>query len=66
MNVEINGQFQLLNEGATVLDIIQQFGIESKRMVVELNGHVVKRSLWDKQSLSDNDRIEILEFVGGG
>nr|WP_257489890.1 sulfur carrier protein ThiS [Staphylococcus chromogenes] len=56
----------MLNEEATVFDIIQQFGIESKRMVVELNGHVVKRSLWDKQSLSDNDRIEILEFVGGG
>ncbi|WP_245202437.1 sulfur carrier protein ThiS [Staphylococcus agnetis] len=35
-------------------------------MAIEINGHVVKRSVWPQYTLSECDQIEILEFVGGG
>ena len=38
----------------------------SEHTVVELNRVVVRRNEWSTRDLSDEDRIEIVHFVGGG
>ncbi|CAD7360512.1 MULTISPECIES: sulfur carrier protein ThiS [Staphylococcus] len=66
MQVYVNGERQLFDEGTTIRDILNHFGIESKRMAVERNEEVVKRSEWDTTEVREDDQLELLEFVGGG
>ncbi|EIE3745346.1 sulfur carrier protein ThiS [Staphylococcus pseudintermedius] len=66
MEVFVNGEQQQFEEGTTVQDILDHFGIEAKRMAVERNAAVVKRSAWAKTEVQQDDRLELLEFVGGG
>lgn len=66
MKVKVNGDTHEFKNGTTVTQMLQCFDIESKRMAIEINGHVVKRSVWPQYTLSECDQIEILEFVGGG
>ncbi len=66
MQVYVNGERQLFDKGTTIRDILNHFGIESKRMAVERNEEVVKRSEWDTTEVREDDQLELLEFVGGG
>ena len=36
------------------------------RVAVELNRDIVPRDLWASTQLAENDRLEIVHFVGGG
>lgn len=47
-------------------DLVDRLGLVSERVAIELNGSVVKRSDWPSEKLQDNDRVEIVHFVGGG
>lgn len=35
-------------------------------MVVELNGKIVRKNQWKEQPLQEDDKIELIQFVGGG
>ncbi|RTX67091.1 sulfur carrier protein ThiS [Staphylococcus hyicus] len=66
MSLNINGDAFEIDRLMTIAELIECLEIEGKRIAIELNGQVIKRSLWPTYTLSDNDQIEILEFVGGG
>jgi sulfur carrier protein len=52
--------------GSTVESILQQLGINREHVAVELNADIVPKAEYEKQLLSDGDKIEIVQFVGGG
>ena len=66
MEIYVNGERQQFQEETTIQDVLNHFGIEAKRMAVEHNEMVVKRSAWATTYLRPDDRLELLEFVGGG
>jgi sulfur carrier protein len=67
MNVTLNGEPRALREGATVAEAVEASGAESRRGVaVAVDGEVVPRGRWDNQSLSDGQRVEIVQAVQGG
>ena len=66
MRVELNGEPQELDEGATLSTLIEQLALAPERVAVELNRDVVRRADWPATRLSDGDRVEIVHFVGGG
>jgi thiamine biosynthesis protein ThiS len=66
MKVQINGQERDLDEGLTLAALIEQLGMKSDRVAVELNREIVSRELWPQTSLQSGDRLEIVHFVGGG
>lgn len=43
-----------------------QLDLPAARIAVELNRAVVRRNDWGTTVLQDDDRIEIVHFVGGG
>ncbi len=47
-------------------DIITELGLSGKVMAAAVNMNVVKQSEWSKFALSQNDKLELLDFVGGG
>ena len=50
----------------TLAALIEQLGMKSDRVAVELNRQIVSRDRWTETCLAPGDRLEIVHFVGGG
>ena len=64
--MQINGVEKEFADELTLADLIQQLGMKSDRVAVELNREIVSRAQWADTPLRDGDRLEIVHFVGGG
>jgi thiamine biosynthesis protein ThiS len=47
-------------------DLLRELGIPPLRVAVERNEELVPRTEYDATLLQDDDRLEIVTFVGGG
>jgi len=66
MQLVINGVSRPVPDRLTVATLIDHLGMKSYRVAVELNREIVPRNRWNDTSLGENDRLEIVHFVGGG
>jgi len=66
MKLEINGEMRCVKASATVRELLENLDIKPDRVAVELNRRIVKRQDWDRAALQELDKIEIVQFVGGG
>ncbi|MFN2532409.1 MAG: sulfur carrier protein ThiS [Pyrinomonadaceae bacterium] len=66
MWIVINGERRQFFDGLSLSKLIEQLQLPASRIAVELNGEVVRRINWPATSLQNDDRIEIVHFVGGG
>jgi sulfur carrier protein len=66
LDVVINGQPRLVNEGTTVATLIAELGLGGKTVAVERNREVVPRAQHASTLLAAGDRLEVVTFVGGG
>ena len=66
MRVLVNGEQKEASAGTSLANLIDQLALPVERIAIELNREVVRRSDWDSTMLKDEDRIEIVHFVGGG
>ena len=62
----MNGEALDLPLNITVAELIKHLALAPERLAIELNRQVVRRSDWPQTLLNENDRIEIVHFVGGG
>jgi thiamine biosynthesis protein ThiS len=65
MNLLINGEPRVFS-AESVDALVDQLGMKSDRVAIELNRDIVPRDQWAKTALKDGDRLEIVHFVGGG
>ena len=65
MTLTINGEPQF-SSAETLGALVEQLGMKSDRVAVELNLGIVPREQWLATQLADGDRLEIVHFVGGG
>ena len=66
MNLSINGNERSVLNVETLGALIEQLGMKSDRVAIELNRQIVPRDRWPETPLKDGDRLEIVHFVGGG
>ena len=66
MRVYVNGESRELSTPISLAELITQLDLPAARIAVELNRSVVRRNEWNTTVLGDEDRIEIVHFVGGG
>ena len=66
MNVTVNNQLKSIAEGTTLSDLIQQMGLNEKRIAIEYNRIILSREQFADTILCADDKIEIVNFVGGG
>jgi sulfur carrier protein len=66
VKLTINGEERECEEGATLAELIKDLGIKVKVMAAAVNMQVVKKADWESHKLQENDRVELLHFVGGG
>jgi thiamine biosynthesis protein ThiS len=66
LRVYVNGDPRELSAPISLAELITQLDLPAARIAVELNRVVVRRNDWSTAVLQDEDRIEIVHFVGGG
>ena len=66
LRITLNGEPHELDEPLTVADLLMQLSIDPRRVAVEHNLTILKRHLFADTFVHEGDRIEIVNFVGGG
>jgi len=66
MRLYVNGESTELSGTPSLAELITQLDLPAARIAVELNREVVRRADWSSSMLKEDDRIEIVHFVGGG
>ena len=66
MEITINGQRRQVSPPISLHALIQSLDLKHDRVAVELNRQIVRRDRWEQTELHDQDRLEIVHFVGGG
>ncbi len=66
MKLQLNGSLVELEEAITISDLLARHKLKPEAVVVEYNLQVPPKSEYDRISVQDGDRIEIVKFMGGG
>ena len=65
MQIFLNGEPQDTS-CQNLLQLIQELSLEGKRFAVEMNEMIISKSKLQHTPISEQDRIEIIQAVGGG
>ena len=65
MRIQVNGDERDVT-ATTVLALVEELGFDVRKVAVERNLAIVPKSLHATTALEEGDRIELVQFVGGG
>jgi sulfur carrier protein len=66
LQLQINGEAREVADELKLSELVDELSLAPERVAIELNQKVVRRNQWAETTLADDDRIEIVHFVGGG
>ena len=66
MRLMLNGEMRELERSATIAQMVGELGLDPRKVAVERNLEIVPRSLYAATPLAEGDRIEVVQFIGGG
>ncbi|MDQ1263808.1 MAG: sulfur carrier protein [Campylobacterota bacterium] len=66
MHLTINGHIKEFQEGVTIEAILKELDLSTRVMAAAVNMQIVKQNEWESYVLKDGDKLELLDFVGGG
>lgn len=64
--MKINGEVREVPEEIDLDRLLELFSLPKQRVAIELNNNVIPRADWPTTAVSDDDKIEVVHFVGGG
>lgn len=66
MKIIINGDEIEIDNNLSVAEVLKKLNLEDRVMAVALNMNIIKQDVWSQQRVSEGDKLEFLDFVGGG
>ena len=66
MTLVINGETRSIPVVSNVLELLRHLKVGAEGVAVELNKNIIRRRDWKETPLSNGDRVEIVQLVGGG
>lgn len=66
MKLIVNGENKEFNDNSTLQTVITELQIEDKVMAAAVNMEIVKKDEWKNYEVKEDDKLELLQFVGGG
>tara|TARA_E500000178_G_scaffold350813_1_gene410511 strand:- start:363 stop:581 length:219 start_codon:yes stop_codon:yes gene_type:complete len=66
IKIRVNGKLLSINDNLSLLNLINHLKIPLKKVAIELNLEIVDKNKLNKINLKNNDKIEIVHFIGGG
>ena len=66
VKIKINGKNFIIKPKMTLKDVITKYKIPEKKVAIELNKEIINKQNLRKIRIKNNDKIEIVHFIGGG
>jgi sulfur carrier protein len=66
MKLTINGEERAFEGVGDVAALVRALGLDPRKVAIERNLEIVPRSAYATARIADGDRLEIVQFVGGG
>ena len=64
--IQVNGKKVVVKSNYSLFDLLKKYKLTNKKVAVEFNGIIIPKVNFRKKNLKNNDKIEIVHFIGGG
>ena len=64
--IQLNGKKVVIKSKYSILDLLKKYDLVNKKIAVEHNGVIVPKVFFKKKYLKNNDKLEVVHFIGGG
>jgi len=66
IKIIVNGKISRIKVNLSLLNYVKKLKIPIRKVAVELNEEIIDKNRLSKIKLKNNDKIEIVHFIGGG
>ena len=64
--IQLNGRKISIKQKLSIFDLLKRHKLDDRKVAVELNGSIITKKKYKKMLIKNNDKIEIVHFIGGG
>ena len=64
--IQLNGKKVIIKTSYSIFDLLKKYNLSNKKIAIEHNGIIIPKANFKKKYLKNNDKIEIVHFIGGG
>ena len=64
--IQLNGKKVVIKSNYSILDLLKKYKLSNKKVAIEHNGIIIQKANYRKKYLKNNDKVEIVQFIGGG
>ena len=64
--IQLNGKKVVVKSNYSLFDLLKKYKLTNKKVAIEHNGIIVSKENFKKKFLKNNDKVEIVHFIGGG
>ena len=64
--IQLNGKMVVIKSNNSLFDLLKKYKLTNKKVAIEHNGIIIPKVEFKKKNLKNNDKIEIVHFIGGG
>jgi thiamine biosynthesis protein ThiS len=64
--IQLNGKKISIKPNFSIQDLLVKYKLANKKVAIEYNGIIIPKINYKKKYLKNDDKIEIVHFIGGG
>ena len=64
--IQLNGKRIKIRVNLSIKDLLKKHRLNEEKIAIELNGTILPKHQYKKRKIKNNDKIEIVQFIGGG
>jgi len=64
--IQLNGKEVEIQRNLSIKDLIKRYRLKENKIAIELNGTILPKDHYKNKKVKNNDKIEIVQFIGGG
>ena len=64
--IQLNGSSYKINDGTNLNGLLNELKIKKNKVAVEVNGEIIEKNKYPNLILNENDKVEMVHFIGGG
>ena len=64
--IQLNGNPYEINNETNLNQLLNKLKIQKTKVAIEVNGVIVEKNKYPKVILNKGDKVEIVQFIGGG
>ena len=66
IKIKINGKIKSIIQDSNLSMVLKNLKIPLNKVAIELNEEIIDKKKINKIKINENDKIEIVHFIGGG